>query len=192
MSVLVCAGAGVRHGRRWVFRDLEILVEPGDLIAVTGPPGSGRTTALLALAGRFRLSEGSVDLVDAGAALGFVPGVTDPEPVMTVAEHIRERRALLGLPKADVPLLGLDPAAKGWQLSRFDRQLLGIVLALMEEPQVIALDGIDEGLDAGERRRLRQVLREVAATGVAVIVTARHLGEGDEEQDEDFTTEVRL
>jgi ABC-2 type transport system ATP-binding protein len=186
MAVLVAAGAGVRHRRRWVFRDLEVLIDPGDLVAVTGPPGSGRTTALLALAGRFRLSEGSVDFLEGGAALGFVPGVSDPEPVMTVAEHVRERSALLGLPSVDVPLLGLDPEAKGWQLGPFQRQLLGIVLALMEDPRIVALDGVDEGLDADERTQLRKVLRELTDTGVAVLVTARHLGE------DDITTEVRL
>jgi ABC-2 type transport system ATP-binding protein len=186
MAVLVAAGAGVRHRRRWVFRDLEILIEPGDLVAVTGPPGSGRTTALLCLAGRLRLSEGSVDLLRGRAALGFVPGVSDPEPVMTVDEHVRERSALLGLPNVDVPLLGLDPQAQGRQLGPFQRHLLGIVLALMEDPRLIALDGVDEGLDAGERTRLREVLHEVTDAGVAVIVTARNL------DDDDVTTEVRL
>ena len=60
MSVLTAHGAGVRHRGRWLFRDLDVTVEPGELVAVVGPPGSGRTTLLLALADRFRLSAGKV------------------------------------------------------------------------------------------------------------------------------------
>src|SRR5689334_392114 len=95
MPVLTARGAGVRHRRRWLFRDLDVTVEPGDLVAVVGPPGSGRTTLLLAMARRFRLSAGEVRLTGR-AALGHVPEVTAPEPAFTVADHVRERLALLG------------------------------------------------------------------------------------------------
>ena len=44
MSVLTVRGAGVRRRRQWLFRDFDVTVDPGDLVAVTGPPGSGRTT----------------------------------------------------------------------------------------------------------------------------------------------------
>ena len=53
MPVLTAAGAGVRHRRRWLFRDLDVGVEPGEIVAIVGPPGSGRTTVLLALSHRF-------------------------------------------------------------------------------------------------------------------------------------------
>src|SRR4051794_18673284 len=115
MPVLVATGAGVRHRRRWLFRDLDVTVEPGDLVAVVGVPGSGRTTTLLSLAGHFRLSAGKVELTGP-AAVGYVPDVEQPEPVFSVAEHVRERLALLGRPTRDARpviaegLFGLDPA----------------------------------------------------------------------------------
>ena len=62
MPVLTATGAGVRHRRRWLFRDLDVTVEPGELVAVVGPPGSGRTTVLLALARRFRLTSGKIQI----------------------------------------------------------------------------------------------------------------------------------
>src|SRR3954471_14857339 len=110
MSVLVARGAGVRKGRRWLFRDLDVTVEPGELVAIAGPPGSGRTTVLLALVRRFRLSAGR-GAISGTASLAHVPDVEIPEPVFTVAEHIRERLALLGRPRsqaASVDLRGLD------------------------------------------------------------------------------------
>src|SRR5262245_21716538 len=111
MAVLSAHGAGVRHRRHWLFRDLDVTVEPGDVVAVVGPPGSGRTTTLLALARRFRLSAGRVEAAGP-IALGQMPGVSEPEPVFTVADHVRERSALLGGGRS-VPLGGGRPALLG-------------------------------------------------------------------------------
>jgi ABC-2 type transport system ATP-binding protein len=177
MSVLTARGAGVRRGRRWLFRDLDVTVEPGETVAVIGPPGSGRTTVLLALARRFRLSAGRVAM-DGTAALGHVPEVSSPEPVFTVAEHVRERLALLGRSRSEaagVPLHGLDPGRRGRELTPYEKQVLGLVLARLSRPAVIALDGVDAGLDAAEQANLWCLLDEVAATGTAVLVTAREI-----------------
>ncbi|MBB2942250.1 ABC-2 type transport system ATP-binding protein [Actinoplanes lutulentus] len=175
MSVLTATGAGVRHHRRWLVRGLDLRVEPGELVAVTGPPGSGRTSALLTLARRLRLSAGTVDIVGT-ASLGHVPDVEEPEPVFTVAEHITERLALLGRPRGeDVPLHGLDPELRGRDLTPYQKQVLGLVLARMERPSVIALDGVDAGLDATERAALWELLGEITASGVAVLLTAREV-----------------
>jgi ABC-2 type transport system ATP-binding protein len=186
MPVLTARGAGVRQRRRWLFQDLDVSIEPGDMVAVVGPPGSGRTTMLLALAGRFRLTEGRV-AIEGRAALGHVPGVTDPEPVFTVAEHVRERRALLGRRAAEPDdLLGLDPQTRGRDLTPYEKQLLGLVLAGMTKPAVIALDGLDDGLDADEQRWLLKVLHEIAAAGTAVVCTARDIDPAQ------ATTTIRL
>jgi ABC-2 type transport system ATP-binding protein len=181
MAVLIAEGAGVRLHRRWIVRGLDAVVEPGDLVALTGPPGSGRTSALLALAGRLKLSAGKLQTGKTqtgtpGAALAHVPGLTDPEPTATVAEHVRERLALLGRPArglSGVPLHGLDPDRRGRDLSPHQRHLLGLVLARMEDPAAIALDDWDTGLDDAERADLLDRLRALTDEGIAVIITAR-------------------
>jgi len=186
MPVLTARGAGVRHRRRWLFQDLDVSAEPGDLVAVVGPPGSGRTTLLLALARRFRLSAGKVT-IDGAPALGYVPEVTAPEPVFTVAEHVRERLALLGRKKGEpVDLLGLDPEIKGRDLTPYEKQVLGLILAQLSNPALIALDGLDDGLDATEQGALLKQLAEIAATGTTVIFTARDI------DPESVTTVIRL
>jgi ABC-2 type transport system ATP-binding protein len=177
MSVLEARGAGVRLRRRWLFRDLDVTVEPGEVVAVVGPPGSGRTTALLSLAGRFRLGAGSVS-VSRTPSLGHVPDVEAPEPVFTVAEHVRERLALLGRPPGEaavVELHGLDPQKQGRELTPYEKQVLGLILARLAKPQVIALDGLDDGLDAGERQRLWELIGQLSEAGIAVLVTAREV-----------------
>ncbi|AGL20344.1 ABC transporter ATP-binding protein [Actinoplanes sp. N902-109] len=177
MPVLTATAAGVRHHRRWLFHDLDVTVSPGDKVAIIGPPGSGRTTVLLALTRRFRLSAGQVQL-DGAAALGHVPGVSEPENVLTAAELVRERSLLEGRPpRQQVDWHGLDPALRGFELSPYQRQVLGLIQAQVAQPQLIALDAIDEGLNAAEREQLQALIDEIAATGVAVLMTARDIDE---------------
>ncbi|KAF3464957.1 ATP-binding cassette domain-containing protein [Streptomyces sp. Tu 3180] len=96
---------GLRGPRGWAFRGVGVDAEPGSLIAVEGPSGSGRTCLLLALTGRMRSTEGRAAVgglelprrmaaVRRISALAHVTGVTDLDPVLTAGEHLRERALL--------------------------------------------------------------------------------------------------
>ncbi|GEC04023.1 hypothetical protein SSP24_16780 [Streptomyces spinoverrucosus] len=96
---------GLEGPRGWAFRGISFAAEPGSLIAVEGPSGSGRTSLLLALTGRMKATEGTAVVGDARlpkqmaalrrvSALAHVPGVTDLDPALTVGEHLRERALL--------------------------------------------------------------------------------------------------
>ncbi|MET7537189.1 ATP-binding cassette domain-containing protein [Streptomyces sp. NPDC005507] len=98
-------GFGLKGPRGWAFRGVDIGAEPGALVAVEGPSGSGRTCLLLALTGRMRPTEGTASVgpfrlpkqlsaVRRISALAHVPGVTDLDPALTVEEHLRERALL--------------------------------------------------------------------------------------------------
>ncbi|OLE29798.1 MAG: hypothetical protein AUG44_02820 [Actinobacteria bacterium 13_1_20CM_3_71_11] len=143
MSVLVTEGLGLRTRRGWVFRDVDLEVHSGDLVALTGPAGSGRTSLLLALAGHFRTSAGTRRL-KGRAGIGLVPTINEPEPGLTAAEHVRDQR-----------------------------QRLMLALATMGYPELVVADDVDLGLSTAERTELWQVLTDLAGQGYAVIVTAR-------------------
>ncbi|MEV6787783.1 ATP-binding cassette domain-containing protein [Streptomyces sp. NPDC051098] len=96
---------GLEGPRGWAFRSVTVEAEPGSLIAVVGPSGSGRTSLLLALTGRMRPTEGSAEVaglplprkmaaVRRISALGPVQGVSELDPALTVGEHLRERALL--------------------------------------------------------------------------------------------------
>ncbi|MEU8983592.1 ATP-binding cassette domain-containing protein [Streptomyces sp. NPDC048309] len=96
---------GLEGPRGWAFRGVRLDAEPGSLIAIEGPSGSGRTCLLLALTGRMRPTEGSAVVgasrlpkqmaaVRQESALAHVPGVTDLDPALTVGEHLSERALL--------------------------------------------------------------------------------------------------
>ncbi|MET9883943.1 ATP-binding cassette domain-containing protein [Streptomyces sp. NPDC006430] len=92
---------GLKGPRGWVFRGVGIDAEPGSLIVIEGPSGSGRTCLLLALTGRMKPSEGHAEIahhrlprhmaaVRRIAALGPVAGVNELDQALTVAEQLRE------------------------------------------------------------------------------------------------------
>lgn len=96
---------GLKGPRGWAFRGVTLDAEPGSLIAIEGPSGSGRTCLLLALTGRMKPTEGVAAVgglklprhmaaVRRSAAVANVPGVTDLEPALTVGEHLREAALL--------------------------------------------------------------------------------------------------
>ncbi|WP_308216785.1 ATP-binding cassette domain-containing protein, partial [Streptomyces fragilis] len=105
-SGVAARGLGVKGPRGWAFRGVTFEAGPGSLVAVTGPTGSGRTALLLALTGRMRTAEGTARVaglelprrmarVRRVSGVAHMPGVTDLDPALTVAEHLRER-ALVG------------------------------------------------------------------------------------------------
>ncbi|MEW2165809.1 ATP-binding cassette domain-containing protein [Streptomyces sp. NPDC007084] len=96
---------GLEGPRGWAFRGVRFEAEPGSLVAVQGPSGSGRTCLLLALTGRMKATEGTavvgawrlpkqLGAVRRVSAVAHVPGVTDLDPALTVGEHLRERALL--------------------------------------------------------------------------------------------------
>ncbi|MBM7438449.1 ATP-binding cassette domain-containing protein [Streptomyces sp. HB132] len=96
---------GLKGPRGWAFRGVGFTADPGSLVAVEGPSGSGRTCLLLALTGRMRSTHGHAEAggerlpgrlaaVRGFSALGPVPGVSELDPSFTVAEHLRERALL--------------------------------------------------------------------------------------------------
>ncbi|MEV4512780.1 ABC transporter ATP-binding protein [Dactylosporangium sp. NPDC049525] len=177
-TVVEARGLGARTRRGWVFRDVDLDVEAGERLTVTGPAGSGRTSLLLALAGYFATSAGSVHRRGV-IALGHVPGVHEPEPALTVAEHIEERRILLGRRrKGRVDDLPLEPGTLGRDLDALDRHLLGLTLARIAGPAAVVVDDVDSGLSTVERARLDEALDALTDDGIAVIAAARESGTG--------------
>ncbi|MBU8549248.1 ATP-binding cassette domain-containing protein [Streptomyces rochei] len=200
---------GLKGPRGWAFRDVRVDAGPGSLIAVAGPSGSGRTCLLLALTGRMRPTDGTATVgglrlprqmsaLRRISALAHVPGVTDLDPALTVAEHLRERALLqrrfgasardLLRPRAEraakarlmadtaLSAAGLDPETlpKGLRtavrdLERTEALRLSIALALAGRPRLLGVDDADLKLSAAEREEIWSLLASIAASGTTVV-----------------------
>ena len=172
--------------------DLDVL--PGEVLGLLGPNGAGKTTALRLLCGLARPDEGRV-LVDgrdvtespleARRALAFVPDGAPLYANLSPRRHLELVGALHGLDAAEVratgeSLLGsLDLAGRAddpvGQFSRGMRQKAALACALLPRPRLLVLDEPLSGLDAPTTAVFKEVLREWAARGGAVLYTSHLL-----------------
>ena len=84
-----CTGMGKRYGSRWLFRNLDLDVQPGDCLVVLGTNGAGKSTLLKILAGLQPASEGTVQRPsDPRNQLGFSSLDQSVYPVLTFREHL--------------------------------------------------------------------------------------------------------
>lgn len=179
---LVARGLGVAGSRGAAYADLDLDLDAGDLHAVEGPAGSGRSTLLLTLAGRLARTTGEV-LVDGRAAdaadlrrlavVAHVAGVDDLDPTLTVRDHLRERRWATGADgRADL-VAHLAPRTLVRDLGGHDRLLLHLALALPHvgatRPRLLVVDDLDRGLGPAHQHDVWTLLRGLADDGTTVV-----------------------
>ncbi|MEV0223598.1 ATP-binding cassette domain-containing protein [Streptomyces sp. NPDC050704] len=185
---------GLRGPRGWAFRGVGADAAPGSLIAIEGPSGSGRTCLLLALTGRMKPTEGHARVgqfelpkqmaaVRRFSALAHVPGVTDLEPSLSVAEHLRERALLQRRFGGSVRGL-LRPRAMGGLPARSEPGARGRATeARLRIDAALAVAGLDrEALPKGSRTAVRDLERLEAlrlSIALALIGRPRLLGVDD-------------
>jgi ABC-type multidrug transport system ATPase subunit len=175
-----------RRGR--VFGPLSFDAPAGSVVALHGASGTGKTAALLALTGRMRSTAGTASLgrmrverasaqVRAACGLGVIEGVTDLDGALSPAQHVRERRIVLGrrhCAGADTVLerCGLAGVADMpvRTLAADEKLRLGVALALVGDPALIALDDLDRDLTDEQVASVGELLSEVASAGTTVLV----------------------
>ncbi|MFF3770260.1 ATP-binding cassette domain-containing protein [Streptomyces sp. NPDC002232] len=172
-AAVVADGFGTKGPRGWAFREVSFRAEPGALVAIEGPSGSGRTCLLLALTGRMKTKEGRAEVgglplprrmaaVRRISALGQVPGVSELDPAFTVAEHLRERVLLQRRFDGSVRALLRRPAERA-----------ATARARIEE--AVEAAGLDlDSLPKGERTSVRDLERlEALRLSIALALIGR-------------------
>ncbi|WP_285739388.1 ABC transporter ATP-binding protein [Kitasatospora phosalacinea] len=188
---MTARGISVHGPRGPVFENVDADVPPGGLLVVHGPAGSGRTSALLALAGRMRLRTGVLRVgrhrapgagaggVRRSVAVARADGAVAAEGRLRVRELVAERCWLdrdvtrRGVVEA-ARLLGLHlrGATLAEDLPPLESLLLDVALALAARPPVLAVDAVDRDCPDADRDRAWRALATVTATGCTVLATA--------------------
>ncbi|MDX2649912.1 ABC transporter ATP-binding protein [Streptomyces sp. PA03-1a] len=195
---------GLRRRRRQALRGVSLTVAPGEAVGLIGETGSGKSTLARAVLGLVRASAGSVvvggeDVARHGPrrwrALrrrGVVQYVfQDPlrslDPDLTVEESLTEPLLLQGVPREEaadrarafLPRVRLHDELLGrlpGELSGGQRQRVSVARALVTGPRLVILDEPVSALDAANRVQVLEILKELRASGVALVFISHDLG----------------
>jgi branched-chain amino acid transport system ATP-binding protein len=203
--VLEARGVSVSFGGVRALVDVDVRVEPGQLVGLIGPNGAGKTTFIDAISGFVRY-RGSVvlDGRDLGGkaphersrlglartwqSIELFDDLTVRENVAVAAEHpsawaaLREVFSLRGERTEQVDnalrVFGLEGRSESMpdELSQADRKRVGVARALAAGPRLLCLDEPAAGLDSLESEALGRHLREIADRGTATLLVDHDMG----------------
>jgi ABC-2 type transport system ATP-binding protein len=182
-----------RYGATTAVAGLSLCAEPGTVLAILGPNGAGKTTTIEVCEGYRRPDSGTVRVLgldpvaDArelrprvGVMLqggGGYPGARAGELLRLLAAYAARPLD----PAALLDRLGLTGAERTpyKRLSGGQRQRLSLAMAVVARPELVFLDEPTAGLDPQARHATWEVVRELRADGVSVVLTTHHMDEAE-------------
>jgi ABC-2 type transport system ATP-binding protein len=187
-----CSGLRKRYGKQQAVADVSLEVGRGEVVGLLGPNGAGKTSVIKMLLGLVHPDAGEVMLLGRPAAdpatrthVGYLPELFRYQPWLSATEvlalHVRlsgvnvsrqEQRdclALVGLAERTSDRVG--GFSKGMQ------QRLGLAVALVARPELVVLDEPTSALDPVGRVDVRDIVLDLKARDVAVLLNSHLIGE---------------
>lgn len=198
--MLEVVGLTKRYGRNAAVDGLDLVARPGEVLALLGPNGAGKTTAIRCVTGLIKPSGGRIligghdverEPLAAKTLTGFVPDRAWFYPKVTARELLRYLAGVRGLASAEgrmeelLARFRLTRAADSLieTFSHGMRQRLAFCAALIGAPRLFIADEPMVGLDVQGHRDVKLLFRELAADGLAVILTTHTLAVAEEVAD---------
>ena len=205
-SGIAVQGLVKQYGRLAALNGVSFSVPRGSIYGFLGPNGAGKTTTLRILATLLRPTGGQAWVAgedvtrhpaEARRHIGYMPDFFGVYDDLTVREYLEFYAQAHGVPRVRWPKtiadllelvdLGYKRDEFVETLSRGMKQRLGLTRCLVHDPEVLLLDEPASGLDPRARVEMREVLKEIAGMGKAVLISSHILPEL-----EDLSTEVGI
>ncbi len=179
-----------RFGSTVAVDDLSFEVHPGESLALLGPNGAGKSTTLLCVAGLVRPDAGSVEWngrelgARRGRTIAIIPETPEVYDLLTIWEHLAfiaagcnlaagwEERAQALLRRFN---LWDERDKTGISLSKGMRQKTLIATTLLVDPPALMLDEPMVGLDPAGQHELRDLIAELRAEGISIVISTHML-----------------
>lgn len=175
---------------------VNLEIEKGEILALLGPNGAGKTTLISTICGISIPTSGTVrvgghdvvtDFRAARNLIGLVPQEINLEPFETVMNTVRFSRGLFGKPRNDALIdqilkdLSLHDKrdSKIMMLSGGMKRRVLIAKALSHEPSILFLDEPTAGVDVELRKDMWDVVANLKASGVTIILTTHYIEEAE-------------
>ena len=199
IPILEARGLTKRFGRTQALAGLDLVAEPGRVVALLGPNGAGKTTFVRAVATLLRPDAGSLQVAGIDAlrhparirqVIGLAGQFAAVEPAMTGRENLEMVGRLFGLnhkqarAAATAVLEQIQLSEDAGRLVRTYsggmRRRLDLGASLVGAPRLLLLDEPTAGLDPGSRLQLWNAIRQLVAAGTDVLLTTQYLDEADQ------------
>jgi ABC-2 type transport system ATP-binding protein len=192
MTEIVKADALTKlYGKSRGVLDLDFAVEAGEVFGFLGPNGAGKTTTIRLMLDLIRPTRGRLsvlghdstrDSVEIRRRIGYLPGDLRLYERLTPRELFRffaHLRGLASLARGELlaERLDLDLDRRIKELSRGNRQKVGLIQAFMHEPDLLVLDEPTNGLDPLVQETFYELVGEVTAGGGTVFLSSHDLSE---------------
>ena len=178
------------------LKGVDLEIAEGEILALLGPNGAGKTTLISTICGITVPTSGTItvgghdtqrDYRAARSLIGLVPQEINLEPFETVRNTVSFSRGLFGKPRDDARVaailksLSLDDKAKSKvkELSGGMKRRVLIAKALAHDPRVLFLDEPTAGVDVELRRDMWNVVADLKAAGVTIILTTHYIEEAE-------------
>jgi ABC-2 type transport system ATP-binding protein len=190
-AVIEVRGLVKRYGDFQALHGIDLDVRPGEAFGFIGPNGAGKTTLIRVMLDLLRPSEGSVSILGLDsrraarrvhARIGYVPGDLDLWEKLTGRQTLTYLAGLRGGAGEEriEPLakrLGLELDRRVRDLSKGNREKVGLIQAFMHEPELIVLDEPTSGLDPMVQHEVFAMIDEVRARGTTIFFSSHYLNE---------------
>ena len=192
--VLVIRNLTKKYGELVAVLNLDLEIQKGEIFGLLGPNGAGKSTTIRTCLGLLHKSGGEIKIFGMDSCrdstkirkrTSYLPSDFGLYPGMTVRSYLNHFRALVDIRSAAKMLnvaerLDLDLDRKTHELSRGNRQKVGIVQAFMAEPDLIIMDEPTTGLDPLMQREFYRLLREERKKGTTIFMSSHILAEVEE------------
>ena len=179
------------YGKSRGIRDVSFEVFPGEVFGFLGPNGAGKTTTIRTLMGLIKATSGSASILGMNALesspelrkrIGYLPGVFATYSNYTALQFLRFVARMRNVECDDLIFnyaerLRLDLHRHIHDLSKGNRQKVGVIYAFMHKPDVLFLDEPTSGLDPLVQREFERILNEAQARGASIILSSHVLSE---------------
>jgi ABC-type polar amino acid transport system ATPase subunit len=178
-AILRATGLSLSRGRREILRGVDLEVREGEIVALMGLSGSGKTTILRVVAGLETPDAGEVSAAKAGMVFQFhclFEHLSALENVVLAPVHVQkiERQAAERRARQLLLELGVGHRAEALprELSGGEAQRVAIARALAVDPPLLQLDEPTASLDPARRNDLGDALRKLAAAGRTLLLSS--------------------
>jgi ABC-2 type transport system ATP-binding protein len=182
------------------LKAINLDIRRGEIFALLGPNGAGKTTLISIVCGIVNPTEGTItvdghdiitDYRTTRAMIGLVPQELTTDAFETVWATVSFSRGLFGRPANPEHITKVLKSLSLWDkkdnkimtLSGGMKRRVLIAKALAHEPQVLFLDEPTAGVDVELRKDMWEIVRELRASGVTIILTTHYIEEAEEMAD---------